>query len=1592
MRKNKGRIIGYCTALTAAFIGIACGCKTDEEQAKMYELPTETALEMGVEYTPNFAVEEGIEVKALRLKTPTVSKTILNGTSFTPDAVGKYEYTVLFTDGKEYNRTETVVFTAADTLAPVITTPIADKEAGLGFYTSVQNDLNTLVAADNCANTLIVRAAELNFNQTSTSISSNDDVLYFEQAGEYTVRFTVSDFYGNQTNGSYKINVTDTVAPVIDAPKMLFVWAEGEKTKIPAVNVIDMATTTYEVSAKDSEGQSVAVENGYLMTKVAGRYELTFTARDASNNLSQPFTMHLVVNEKPIINDFEEEGSGEQWNEVARTEEGKLRVQSHENTITLFMGDYFSTNDWSGYNRFAMTIQNERGNDLTVRFQILVDGKWVNAASDFISAASFTVDSVTPTAKNCGFYLDDYGIEKAQNVRVVLECEGGVEVSVDTMRLENAGKPASPSTDSLTGAFNGAYALKGGETIVRGGEEISFGSHNAVSYTIWASADCNVVIGLKIGNETISCNASLTAGANELFRLPLKEGGADILSKNITALSLYNGEDYAVTLYISDFATCERNETAIEELIAGGDYGVVYGDEFTVPNPFKLDGRYYSNLSVSLKKGDTVVLENLQNGQSVSTVGENALESGEYTLVYSFEDAFGVEREYALVVCVQKNILSLGVEDSVYYTGAREMSAPILTSDVFSEAQLANATVEKYYRKAGGKAWIQITDELCLTKEGNYEFRYVATVEGVRREEIFSKFVHKNTMIMDFEPESAAGDNRVVADQIVNEKDELEWTVSYEPSRFLLDGGHYDYRANFPYNRMQVSSDWSKSGSYSLYSLNNFRGWNGTLISPISVGEKPVTSVSFWLKADASFTTEFEVGLGYMNSANKTAGPKGGWVSTGEVDVLAGEHYYTLYFERPVTEDICALSFRVSQGVGTYFDDIEFKTGVRLIVGDVEYDNAFELGVPYTLTPPSISSTAYTEAEYRQGSWALTYSYSGEKEKALSPVDGVWSVAFDRAGEYTFTWSYTYLGHTVSTSTTMLAGKFEIEADMPRYIQGLQEIVIENVRAELDMSAYQVFYRLQGSADWTELTENVGKHAFTPQTDGTYEVKIVGNAAYNEKAIEGELIKKVIVEDESVVWSFEDGERYPEGSKQYNDWSGKLLSVAETDLGSYALAVKGYGTWSNCWVGWSYTNADKAQLYEDSKPSNKLLIKLRADVELTDVKFYTSGSGGYAAPIPSVGTEWQVYILEFESNLTSISSFEINARWQDIYHLYIDYIATVDEAEIEWNVPAKVEYGASALIPTPTFDRECTNITVSYQKAGEETWTALALGTNGYEFTPENIGKYNVKIEYSYFYKGIQFTAQKGCEIEVDVDLTVNFTLPTEAVLGSTVSMEAPAFDKECTNVALSYKKYSDESWTTLSAPYAFTADSIGGYQVRVEYTYAGLNLEKLYTVACVPANTFWAFEDGNHLPNGASVETASGAWQTYYDRGMMSVVDTDEGTKALSLQKDGKKFWVGFYQGSNAVPTGVTSNKIVMRVKADADVVIPSNRFYFYGNVNYATATNISLTTEWQEITLTFDKDITSITGFTFALGGLQENAVSGSATQIYFDYFALG
>ena len=1018
-----------------------------------------------------------------------------------------------------------------DHRAPVLRTQPGDVRTEVGLYDGIPNDLSRLDIVDDVTKQAEVFPISITFAGETKNLTEQVSGVYLRTPGIYTVQFGMRDEAGNESTGSYRLIAESAKGdPILDVPELLVAWKNDDGTVlIPAVNVIHDIPTDVTVRVFNGD-REIPVTNGAFAAEEK-TYSLEYTAGDDQGREAQA-KVTLLVNPQGVIHEFRLDGEQTLWGCDTRLEDGKLYGESTADSMDISFSEYFLCGDWSGQKTLHIVMQNNKASDAVVRVEVVHQGTWTELPGFQLEGAPVNDDltDVVPAPRDYAVALN--GMEKAEGIRLTVECAGGVGIAIDRIYVDESEAGMPPLTQQ--GLLRAEFRLNGSDQWYG---EITAGAptagENAVRYNIVASARANVQIGLVYEGGTVYARTTLEAGENPLVRVPTLESENTLGA--LQGIVIRSMERYPVSLQLSGL------EYAALEGIGGfclqdEAFALAYGDTFYTPNPIGLDGRYYGSLSAALylqgvKVRELSVGEPLYNEKNTP----EALRSGTvYELRYTYRDAVsGKTQTLSYPLTALKHTLSFSLESSVMFRGDQAQTVITPDSDIFTPEELSGAEITGFYRERGKKTWIPF-DTFTAEKSKTYEFRYVVACGGFRCEKRFERFVHRNTNTIDFEYEPAAVQgNAILYSDVEN---------SFMDERFLYDGGYYDYKLYGYSADTGVSTDWAASGTQSYRMQYNIQGWGGFHIAP-AMAQEPVNALRFWANASVGQTTQIALLTG------------SGWVYTDSFDILPGVHQYIVYLQRDNVTNVSAFTMQMIRGITIYFDDIEILYIDSLSMEQPEYPDVPDISREIELARPVLRSDLYTKEQLSGAQWKCTYTVDGGAGTELTPnAQGKYILSLTKGGHLRVTWTAQVNGESVSVSASFSAGVVPISAEIETgRLNDRVTIAAPSFEDQIDAGkcSYTVHWRRGG--EWTKIEAGQKLHL---KEAGTYEIRY--QAEYTlpgGKTITGERIYEIVVPDENVLWHFEDSDPW-NGARPY-DWDAEPITsiVEEKEDGTHWLAI-----------------------------------------------------------------------------------------------------------------------------------------------------------------------------------------------------------------------------------------------------------------------------------------------------------------------------------------------------------------------------------------------------------------------------------------------------
>lgn len=1566
--KSKKRVLLTSLLLSASALATFAAC--DEDQVSIgYKLPTDTTIEVGVEYKPVFDLEDGVTATIVDLLQPRTSNTLMKDGGFTPDVTGEYKYVVRFKqvkEGRVYEAQETVTVKAIDTVAPVFNA-IADKTVETGLYTGFGDDISAITVTDNCAQVVNVYAESITFNGVTTTLDAGVTEVRLPDIGEYTVKVVAEDFSGNKTTATYKMTAQDTKAPVIDTQLAITAWATEGKVAVPTPNVIDNATYTLETAVADAEGNPVTIVDGKI-DATEGVYTVTYTAQDSNENEATA-TMKLIVKEAGVITDFANEGEDLVWDgDGLRVENEKLEIYNvRVNAMTMQYVEGFTVGDWSDYTALTFGVENHRGAKLSVTPYFLVDGEWKETAVHTVDGEGSSLVTV---------YLADYDLENVQGIRFGLACDEGIIASIDEIKLSTEEDDrAIPEASELTGLGGGVYAIT-----AKGIKEIALNTTNTqgvVAYEIYANVACDVMIGLLYENGAVYSNKTLQAGWNTVLRYPDAESGQDLVSSELKTMTISNFENYDIDVRVKGVTFADIGDIDVSAYaITEGSYSVDYAEVFHIPTPFTSSMRWYKNLKIEIfdAKGYPTGLRNLVVGDAIETEGDNALKPGTYEIRYVFNDLAGKKQTISYSLTVKANALTINFTMPALFNNPEgfELPTPTITSSEYGDAEVqANATIEKSYRLQGRRTWTTIEDGQKFTPESNrtYEIRYVVkyTAEDgstYHREYIVEKFIHVNDTTLDFEPEDAVGEDQIirykVGDTLPDGTVAKTETYFYEKSRFLHDGGGYDYRPDFEANRWTPSSDWSVSGKTSLTQFSpGTRGWSGFVINPV-VSKENITAVRFWMKADKDHPGfQMEVGAGPISTTSSgKARPyaQNGWRACEPFDLKAGVHQYTVYLQEPIKpfESAAVVDFIMMPGNRLYIDDLEFLSIKRLEAVDSNtYEDQIDNTEGYELTKPEVSSDLLTPEELAKVSYVLTYSLNGKDPVELLPdADGKYILKLtEEKGEVVFKW--TIKGVVDGQEITRTFESDIVSIGVVPLDVAHEEIYLKDASAtlsvaygEADVTDVKFDYKKYADTEWTTATDMT----FPTDTVGWYDIRITAKTTHEGAPVEGLYLSSIYVRDPSVFIDFEGsdpvlgGDYYGHGynGPQY-DWS----DYVRDENGNTSLKILNV---MQAWEGVYFGTKTPRDLGGEF---NTVKVRVHSSINYSGYRFgiWWTPSEYNEKMAVDLKAGWNDVYLVYDRSFSQLIAFygkiSTNAGFPAIMIDDISFL-TID---FESATPTTAIYGDEVSLPNASCDG--VDAKISYRLEGTDVWTDVVEN----KFTTDAVGKYEVRYAFEGMFDYI---------IKVDVSLNVSGvdSLTANANFNDAVTVPAvTATVVEDTYTAKAYYRVKGtEEWLEV-VDATFKATDKAGYEVLFDFEEIGLNVMKEVAVNMTAQGlsdlvSNVNFKDTVTVPTVTANElTAKAEYRAVGDNEWTEVVDGSfvaDSVKGYEVRFTFESLGVEFIKTVTTVMTSPDLDAVVQKVSYGMPFTVPAS-VTLGGETSTGVSYRIKGDEDWEEFDSTY-------------------------------------
>lgn len=249
MRKSVKRVLlATVSVMLVLFAFTACTDKKGEDKL-MLDVKAESTVEVGTVFKPTVTVAEGCTYVLSVTGVPAGATTPqVSDNSFVPDKTGSYDYKIVAS--KEGQKEEyTGKLQSVDTTAPVVSGDINEYNIARGETLAFADMVANLTVSDNYDGQLGgLKFSKLVKGTEVLTVAEGAAEYTFEQAGEYTVFFTVSDSSANETI----VEISITVAG-FDVEKEDIVLYAGDTLAIPEYTILPEGEGTVKIYLDESE-------------------------------------------------------------------------------------------------------------------------------------------------------------------------------------------------------------------------------------------------------------------------------------------------------------------------------------------------------------------------------------------------------------------------------------------------------------------------------------------------------------------------------------------------------------------------------------------------------------------------------------------------------------------------------------------------------------------------------------------------------------------------------------------------------------------------------------------------------------------------------------------------------------------------------------------------------------------------------------------------------------------------------------------------------------------------------------------------------------------------------------------------------------------------------------------------------------------------------------------------------------------------------------------------------------------------------------------------------------------------------------------
>jgi len=1339
---------------------------------------------------------------------------------------------------------------------PTVVSVPTEKTVEVGTYTDFQSDLSAIVITDDNVEKLPYATKKVVAISIGDQVEENADGIdkyFLDKVGEYSVKVEIKDVDGNKVYADYKINTVDTVSPVVTLGDMIYVWENNGKVVLPVPSVDDFSSFSTEVIVK-KDLNNVEVANNCINAQVGDLFTAKYSIKDAFDNVTEKETILKVIpNGKLVdINDADLLKAITVKEGVIETDGALSYYYDGRTDVIEWRNGYYSLSQ-SQFNALSISVENNKSSSVEIAVFAKVDGTKVAVgnidllpANEQSQVAQYILDiSALKNQKidgwrfelnslaNMRFEITDLsfvnksdidnqpeqtdgsliGFELSSNFEFKSKYNGGITENTNTAFVSNGNKSAQVNLKANQSA---GVLFKNKVNLAN--------DANYVSLNAYSLLNGAVRIGFVIdGVEYISSEIELDySKVNKIGFFIDPVALTNFKDKSIEGIFVYNQEKYENIIYID--CICVDNKLSIEReevfRLDTEDYTVDKAEKFIVPDIVNCDMRIIKSVSVINTLG-IVNLDEYTLGEEVDISG---FDSGDYLLTYNVTDIFDKTHTFALNLHINAGSLVSTVTFSNYYTNQQIIFPnPTLSSEVFGQTELDNASIKKYYRIEGQSEWILIDESVVFEQPTYIDVKYVVTVGEYKVSTLKNMYIHSDGVVMDYEKH--------------------------------IKGDYLGFRGqmyNSGINKPKISTRWSKDGKYSLY-VQHFTGWddyNGVWETRYTLSEY-VDTVVFYAYSDWD-----------LKPAKMYFDDYSGVSVSGDVEIMPGEHKYVVRLSKPI-KHFDRWWIDVDKMHGFYIDNIYMYNSANYEYPEIDgkYYSVSDGGIAFEKPKvTNVNTKVFSAQEIANVKYYIDVTNLSTTIKKTYAIEGD-SVQLALAkGEYSV--------------------KFRVVIGQTEYFD-IQQITVGDLTYSFFKPLTSIYANTEYKFKAPEVNGQASVEAFIKSENGNWTaVEIVENYAVINLSESGKYHIKFTVDNDLV-----QNERIYDFTVRANNLIADFELDEEGNYhGTYGRNSGTYGYVSDGWAkngDYSYYfNTGNHAMYE-WVPGKSIELGASYNALAVNAKVVRNPVYGCTnlgqkingleitvkAKIDGVEksfTSKQVimpngegrYIFVFDYNFDNISyfSFWVHYLWASSF--YFDDI-TAERVDLpEFDAGSYIKVGQSLTIDGATSSVDGVKTQVSYGVEQSDKYTAVQ----------ENNGKFNITFNQNGDYVIITKVIVDGnvfitrtTKIAVR-NFAVEFIEPIGTVnLNQKYTWQVYDQAENGTTVEVYLKKKSQAEWTKINLnadgkTFDFELVDFDEYQLKYQAKNGNNTETEVYTLQARKNNVLMDFEldeNGNHYGAG---------------------------------------------------------------------------------------------------------------------------------------------